>query len=126
MWKAARKKGMNQGQPATVDDVKRIVATDLSDCDAEQVAAFDRYRVEPFLAPIVRYGEIGTVVVVARNGNEVMYYEDVEEGFNVSPIAPDGQILEHWCNQDDLRFALNEWIEGRKLYQRLGPAQSIE
>ena len=50
------------------------------------------------------------VVVVARNVNEVIYYEDVEDGFNVSPLGPRGEILEHWCNQDELRLALNCWI----------------
>ncbi len=115
---------MDDWQPATIENIKLIVATGLSACDAEQRAAFERYRVEPFRAPIVRYGETGTVVVVARNGNEVMYYEDVEEGFNVSPIAPEGLILEHWCNQDELPFALNAWIEGR-FYCRLGPANPV-
>ena len=42
-----------------------------------------------------------------------MYWEDVEEGFNISPLTPDGRVLEHWCNQDDLGIALNHWIEGR-------------
>jgi hypothetical protein len=74
-----------------------------------------KYRVELFSAPIVRYGRTESVVVIARNGDQVIYYEDVEDGVNVSPISPDGQVLEHWCNQDELRFALNTWIEGRGL-----------
>jgi hypothetical protein len=35
----------------------------------------------------------------------------VEEGFNISPLGPDGEILEHWCNQDRLAWALNRWLE---------------
>jgi hypothetical protein len=46
----------------------------------------------------------------------------VEDGFNISPIGADGTVLEHWCNDDDLRFALNAWIDGRGLPGRLGPA----
>jgi len=38
-----------------------------------------------------------------------MYWEDVEEGFNVSEVGADGQIAHHWCNQDELRHALTEW-----------------
>ena len=49
----------------------------------------------------MRYGKMETVVVVARNGDRVIYYEDVEDGFNVSPLSSDGQVLEHWCNQDE-------------------------
>ena len=40
-----------------------------------------------------------------------MYYEDVEEGFNFSAISRDAGILERWCNQDELRYALLRWQE---------------
>ena len=69
----------------------------------------------------LRYGKMESVVIVARNGDQVIYYEDVEDGFNVSPLSPDGQVLAHWCNQDELRFALNAWIDGRSPDCR-GPA----
>lgn len=113
---------MDDWQPATIKEVKEIVVRDLKDCDAEQLAAFDKYRVEPFSAPLVRFGQIERVVVVARNGDQVIYYEDVEDGFQVSPISPDGRVLEHWCNQDELPFALNAWIDGRGIPGRFGPA----
>jgi hypothetical protein len=113
-------------QPATVEEVMKIVRDDLAECDEEQFVAFKRYAVEPYVAPILRYGEMENAVVVARRGDEVIYWEDVEEGFNLSPVAPDGRILEHWCNQDELRFALNAWIEGRRRPVRLGPAMPIE
>ncbi|HZS95675.1 MAG TPA: hypothetical protein VFA40_02750 [Terriglobales bacterium] len=117
---------MDEWQRATVEYVKELVDGDLQDCDETQLALFERVAVEPYRAPITRYGNIDTVVVVARNGDEVIYYEDVEEGFNVSPIGPEGMILEHWCNQDELRFALNYWIEGRTPSGKFGPAQPIE
>jgi hypothetical protein len=66
-----------------------------------------------------------TVIVVARKGKEVIYWEDVEEGFNLSPVAEDGRILEHWCNQDELGLALNAWVEGRTRWGKLGPAAPI-
>jgi len=112
---------MDDWQPATIVKVNEIVARDIKACDAEQLAAFSNYRIEPFSAPIVRHGQVENVVVVARNGDQVIYYEDVEHGFNVSPMSPDGQILEHWCNDDELRFALNAWIDGRGLAGRVGP-----
>lgn len=111
---------------ATVDEVKKIVRDDLAECDEAQLVAFKRFAVEPYVAPILRYGEMENAVVVARRGHEVIYWEDVEEGFNLSPLAPDGQILEHLCNQDELGFALNAWIEGRTRPTRLGPATAIE
>ena len=109
--------------PATVDEVKKIVRDDLAECDEEQILAFKKYAVEPYVAPILRYGRMENAVVVARRGDEVIYGEDVEEGFNLSPVAPDGRILEHWCNQDELRFALNAWIDGRTRAVSGGPSR---
>lgn len=113
-------------KPATIDQVREIVESDLSNCDAEQHAAFRKYRVDPCYGKIVRYGHPSLVVIVARKEHEVIYWEDVEEGFNVSPVGGDGEILEHWCNQDELGLALNTWIKGRTRTQKLGPAESIK
>jgi hypothetical protein len=47
---------------------------------------------------------MGSVVVVARKGDEIIDWENFEEGSNLSPVAPDGRVLEHWCNQDELNI----------------------
>jgi len=117
---------MDEWQPATIEHVKRLVDRHVLDCDEKQLALFKTCAVEPFAAPITRHGNRDTVVVVARNGNEVIYYDDIEDGFNVSRVSTDGEILEHWCNQDDLRCALNYWIEGRTPSVKFGPARPIE
>jgi len=113
-------------RPATIEEVRQIVEEPLEQCDDEQLAVFDGYAVEPYAAPILRYGEMEAAVVVARRGNEVIYWEDIEEGFNLSALSSDGRILEHWCNHDELRFALNAWIEGRARPTRLGPATPLQ
>ena len=112
--------------PATIEEVKEIVQDDLAKCDDQQAATFRLYAVHPYVAPIVRYGNNDSVVVVARRRDEVIYWEDVEEGFNISTVATDGHILEHWCNQDGLGLALNAWIQGRDLPWKLGPATPVE
>lgn len=117
---------MKEWKPATVEYVKQLVERGLLDCDAEQLAVFKKFAVQPYNAPIMRYGNKEMVVVIARNGNQVIYYEDVDDGFNVSPTDSNGDILEHWCNQDDLKFALDYWIEGRGGIQKVRPAQAID
>jgi hypothetical protein len=77
------------------------------------LAVFQKYSIEPYFAGIIRHGELENVVVVAKKSDEVIYWEDVEEGFNISRVRSDGLILEHWCGQDELGVALNRWIEGR-------------
>ena len=115
---------ISEWKPASVEEVKRIVKKDLARFDAKQRAVFQQYKVEPYTASIVRYGNPETVVIVAQRGNEVIYWEDVEQGFNLSRITDKGLILEHWCNQDDLGLALNSWIEERPR-PKVGPASSI-
>jgi len=77
---------------ATIDEVSKIVDGDLIGCGEKEAAAFARYRVAPYAAPLYRYGKDERVVVVARRLDEVIYWEDVEEGFNRSPVDGDGRI----------------------------------
>lgn len=52
------------------------------------------------------YGyEGGGFWVVAIFGNSVIYYNDIEEGFNVSPYINYGHISEYRCEQAEL-----DWI----------------
>jgi len=63
-----REKCAMDWKPATIESVKQIVLDDLASCNDKQIAAFEAYRVEPYLAPIVRYGAVEYVAVVAHNG----------------------------------------------------------
>jgi hypothetical protein len=44
--------------------------------------------------------------VVAMHGNEALWYNDIEDGFNWSPYQQRGTIDEYWCEQDSLDIAL--------------------
>ena len=99
-------------RPATIDEVKRIVRDGLASCNSDLKAAFAKYRVEPYYAPIARLDNLERVVVVAQKQGRVIYWEDVEEGFGVSPISAEGQILEQDCNQNELSLALSDLVKG--------------
>jgi len=94
-------------RPATVEEITKIVLHDLALCHETQIAAFKKYSIEPYPISIYRFNNWEPVVVVARNGREVMYWEDVEEGFNISQLADDDTIRDYSCEQNDLRRALN-------------------
>ena len=97
--------------PASIQEVEKIIEADLSSCTELERAAFKLYAVPPFAAPILRYGRLETVVVVARKGDEVLYLEDVEEGFNTSWLS-DGRIADQFCNEDTLGMAIARWLSG--------------
>ena len=100
---------METWEPISASELEQLVAHQLQECPPGLAAVFEAHRVPPFRAPIKRNGRTEAVFVVAQRGAEVMYFEDVEDGFNFSPISPGGEILEHRCNQDELKYALRRW-----------------
>lgn len=60
----------------------------------------DRWQQHP-------YGDVGGGFwAVAIIGRTVLWFNDIEDGFNLSMYSAFGQIDEYWCNQDDLEWAV--------------------
>jgi len=95
--------------PITAEELQSLIDEQLRECTDAEREIFERYRVLLRPTPLERFGKPDSVFVVARRGNEVMYYEDIEEGFNLSPLTADGRIAQRWCNQDELTHALFRW-----------------
>ncbi len=55
----------------------------------------------------------------------MLWFNDIEEGFNVSRFEEAGQIPhdEYWCNQDELHLVLRSLREGGGI--RLGPPEPV-
>jgi hypothetical protein len=53
------------------------------------------------------YGDEGNGFwVVGVIGSRVIWYNDIEDGFNVSAYISYGQIAEYWCDQHELELVL--------------------
>ena len=69
--------------------------------------------------------EGGGFWVVAILGNTVLWYNDIEEGFNLSRWKSFGHINEYHCNQDRLEVSLQRLIgsldSGLPLSGHVGP-----
>ncbi len=48
--------------------------------------------------------------VVGLIGNSIIWYNDIEEGFNKSTFTKYGEINEYWCNQDELEWTIQHII----------------
>jgi len=101
---------METWQPVTQEELESLLAAHLADCSPDEQRLFARCKVDPHLAPINRAGNIESVFVVARMRDLVMYYEDVEEGFNISLLSPDGAIASPGFEQWELGQALRQWV----------------
>lgn len=51
--------------------------------------------------------EGGGFWVVGIIGKQCIYYNDIEDGFNVSTFKEWGKICEYWCNQDELQHTIH-------------------
>jgi hypothetical protein len=100
---------MEAWEPISEVELSELLQHQLAECPPAVAAIFEAHRVPPYRAPIRRNDRLESVFIVAQRGPEVMYFEDVEEGFNFSPLSDAGEILEHWCNQDELKYALRRW-----------------
>lgn len=77
-----------------------------------------------------QYGEEGGGFwVVAICGRKVIWYNDIEEGFNVSNYSKYGEIDEYWCNQSELVDAITQLHSciksGDSNFVQAGPPQNL-
>ena len=67
--------------------------------------------------------------VVAICGTKVIWYNDIEDGFNISEYIKFGQIEGYFCNQDDLSLAVKRLFDlikfGGDISGQMGPPQSL-
>ncbi len=101
---------MGTWRPATLDEVTRLVESQVARLSADAHKVWDSIRVDLRPARISRLGKHETVFVVGESEGLAVYWEDVEEGFNISPVDNVGNLLEGGGDQDDLSIALHKWV----------------
>ena len=95
-------------RPLTEAEFSRLFEEQYRDLDADERELFDRYRVGTCRATVRRSTESGdeTVFVVAKEQDGVLYFDDVEYGFNISTVDASGRILAPG-GQNTLKEAVN-------------------
>ncbi|WP_157885930.1 hypothetical protein [Chryseobacterium glaciei] len=69
-------------------------------------------KIDPIKWKEEEYGdEGGGFWVVAICGKKVVWYNDIEEGFNISNYTKWGKIDEYYCNQDEINIAVLRMYE---------------
>lgn len=76
------------------------------------------------------YGNAGAGFwVVALIGSTVIWYNDIEDGFNRSRYAAYGRIEDYWCNQDELEvtiaYLMNSLKNGADLVRMRKPPVKV-
>lgn len=74
---------------------------------------WDALRITPIKWQLEPWGDLGNGFWVAGViGKTVLWYNDIEHGFNWSKYTVFGRIDEYWCNQDNLEWSVQQLING--------------
>ena len=73
---------------------------------------WDLIRIKPQKWLQHPYGDLGGGFwAIALLGRTVVWFNDIEDGFNRSEYATYGEIGAYWCNQDQLEHALGNLLQ---------------
>jgi hypothetical protein len=107
-------------------EIEHIIAVQLPKASDEERALFARTAVPLNKWQLSPWGDQGGGFwVVAVLDDRVLWFNDIEDGFNVSRFTVWGRIpgAEYWCNQDELPMAIRA-LAGRS-HGRFGPPQPL-
>ncbi|MGE3164699.1 MAG: hypothetical protein AB7O52_07325 [Planctomycetota bacterium] len=96
----------------TREEFDELFSKQLGELSPEARAAFDRFSVPVQTARIVRSEQGGEeeVFVVARCPGGVLYFDDVECGFNVGSVDTQDLIVDPGGSQFTLTEAVECWL----------------
>lgn len=118
-------------QPISEADLWQLIIESESRMSIAQAKLWEVIKIDPKKWQEKTYGELGGGFwAVALIGNLVIYYNDIEDGFNISPYFDYGLIANYQCNQDELewsvQYILDMILQGGIHYPRCSPPQPIE
>jgi len=86
--------------PPSRDDVDSMISSALAEYDQAVADEWARIRIEPEKWRCSPWGDgSGGFWAVAADGDRVLWFNDIEDGFNWSPYSSRGTIGEYLCNQ---------------------------
>jgi hypothetical protein len=108
---------MSTWQPIRNEEFDQLFQEQYRELTPEARAVFDRYRV-PFWKATIRRSETAGdefVFVIAQSGDGVLYFDDVEYGFNISTVDDQGRVVHPGGSQATLAEAVEDWFPGLSL-----------
>ena len=98
---------MLEWEPISEAALRDRIAQGEARMSQAQRRVWDAIRIEPEKWLQHPYGDQGSGFwAVALVGRTVIWYNDIEEGFNRSRYTAYGSIDDYWCNQDELELTV--------------------
>lgn len=115
--------------PTTIEELLEEVRCGEARLPKELLRLWEAIRVEFRKWGLHPWGdEGGGFWVVGLIGDHVLWYNDIEGGFNWSRYSQFGEIGEYWCNQDELNhsiFQLRQRLDDDCAPPKLGAPERI-
>lgn len=103
---------MNKWEPMPLSELYNQIQKTETDLNGELWNFWQLIKVEPAKWVEKEFGDLGGGFwAVAICGTKVIWYNDIEEGFNISSYRTFGEIDEYYCNQDELSWAITRLFD---------------
>ncbi len=103
---------MSDWKPIADAEFSEFFRLQYGELTPDQRKTFEIFRV-PFWKALIRrsdmYGDEAVFVVCQKNDG-VLYFDDVEYGFNISTIDSEGRILQPGGSTYTLKEAVEHWL----------------
>lgn len=107
---------METGGPATLDEVQLILRDDCQQLLHMYRELIEQMRIQPRQIPVVRFpGE--AVWAVAEHEGRLLYWSDIEAGWELEALGPDGGNQNRGCNQFELHHIMYQLFGNPDLNQ---------
>ncbi|MBE0392927.1 hypothetical protein [Flavobacterium sp. PL002] len=103
---------MMEWKPITLIELYDEIQKTENDLNGELWNFWQLLKIEPEKWAEEQYGnEGGGFWVVAICGKKIIWYNDIEDGFNISDYKNYGQIDQYYCNQEEISSAVTRLFD---------------
>lgn len=103
---------MTQWEPISENELYDQIQSTETNLNGELWNFWQLIKIDPVKWTEKEYGEEGGGFwVVAICGTKVIWYNDIEEGFNISDYKTFGEICDYYCNQDELSYSVTQLFD---------------
>lgn len=100
---------MNGWKPISINELNTEIENGLKQMKQDQFDYWQKISIKPEKWIEQEFGkEGGGFWVVAIIGELAVWYNDIEEGFNISTFSTYGEISEYKAEQDELHWTINK------------------
>jgi hypothetical protein len=98
-------------KPISKDEIEAMIAEGVAEMEEGVRHFWEQICIPPVKWQHSPWGDLGGGFwVIAIMGQECMYYNDIEDGFNYSPYdMATGTIEKYLCNQSDFLPSIRSW-----------------